>query len=165
MWPQILVFLSWLSSLGSAHPSIASMFLGFTGRRDDSVIESWNLRCQNEARSWQVVQAFKFIGEETEDRERKMTFKVSPTIYRQIWDYKFLGLHSRAVSTTMNLFQSGALLFSVLNGAKNRKSWASEPFLKLSLISLYPRIVSWNRDLISVWLKVSKSCLAKNSFL
>lgn len=113
MWPQILVrhfspapgvFLSWLSSLGTSHPSIANVFLGFTGERDDSVIESWNLRCQNVARSWQVVQSLQFIGEETEDRERKMTFKVSPKIYGQIWDYKFLGLHSRAVFTTMNLF-------------------------------------------------------------
>lgn len=135
MWPQILVrhfsppgvFLSWLSSLGTSHPSIANMFLGFTGERDDSVIGLWNLRCQNEARSWQVVQSLQFTGEETEDRERKMTFNVSPKIHRQIWDYKVLGLHSRAVSTTMNLFHSGALLFSVLNGAKNRKSWPVNP--------------------------------------
>lgn len=81
-----------------------------------------------------------------------MTFKVSPKIYGQIWDYNpsFLAFHSRAVSTTINLFQLGVLLFSVFNGAKNRKSWASESFLKLSLISLYLRVVSWKRGLISV---------------
>lgn len=50
----------------------------------------------------------------------------------------------------MNLFRLVALLFSVLNGAKNRKSWASESFLKLSFISLYLRVVSRKRDLISV---------------
>lgn len=48
MWPQILVrhfsppgvFLSWLSSLGSSHASVANMFPGLTEERDDSVIES-----------------------------------------------------------------------------------------------------------------------------
>lgn len=34
------VFLSWLSSLGSSHASVANMFPGLTGERDDSVIES-----------------------------------------------------------------------------------------------------------------------------
>lgn len=107
--------------------------------------ESWNLVCRNEARSWELVQSLQFRGEETEDREGKMTFKVSPQI---IWGR--FGFHSRAVSTTKNLFQLGAVLFSVLNGAKNRKSGACEPFLKLSLVPLYLGAVSWKRDLISV---------------
>lgn len=73
---------------GQCPPQYCQPFpgMGFTGERVDSLIELWNLSCQNEARSWQLVQSLQFMDEETTDKEGKMTFKVSPQVYGQIWD-------------------------------------------------------------------------------